>query len=289
MFRHPNLNTNKGTFDDVTFNTKVDQSIRYFNVPALKNKEDALNLLLQKITNETVEQTVGSKIRKIYFTVGSIAAAACIALFFVYSFFLVETHTGTNQSSSNVVFLPDNSRVFLADGATVTVSHLFNQRNVKLEGEAYFEVKKGSDFYVKTNEGGVLVIGTRFSVNSSNQSLLVHCFEGVVGVDYNKQKVKISEGVQFSGMNKTSNIVEDNNIGYPGFALFNYSCENKHLNELWPLVEQYFGVEIENVSSTPESFTGSFHTGNVQEVIDIVCTSMKISYEVIDEDVVRIK
>jgi len=286
---HPNSKNKKGTFDDNTFQEKVDQSIRYFNVPTLKSKEDAFELILHKINIPEKVKPVGAKIRRIYFTVGSFAAAACVALFFFYSSFMIETYTGGSQSASNVVFLPDNSRVVLTEGATVKYSRIFNKRNIKLKGEAYFEVKKGSDFYVDTREGGVLVIGTRFSVSDANQSLLVHCYEGVVGIDYHTQKVKITEGVQFSGINNKSNIIEDQNMGYPSYAIFNFSCENSQLEDLWPVVEKYFGVEINASIKTNQSFTGSFYTGNVQEVLEIVCTSMKISYEVVNEDVVLIK
>lgn len=289
MFRHPNLNHSNGTFDDLSFEEKVDQSIRYFKVPAMKEKEGALNLLLQKISETEVPQRTIGKVRRMYFTIGSVAAAACVALFFFYSFFIVETYTGGNQQAANVVYLPDHSRVVLADGAQVKFSKMFFQRSVQLKGEAYFEVEKGSNFYVKTREGGVLVIGTRFSVSDFNNSLKVHCYEGVVGVDYLNEKVKITEGVQFTGINRNIEVVENHDLGYPNYAIFNFSCTNVHLDELWPIVEKYFGVDIVAETNPKESFTGSFNTGNVKEVIDIICTSMKVSYDVTNEDEVVIK
>lgn len=289
MFRHPNLKHSNGTFDDLNFEKKIDQSIRYFKVPAMVQKEGALNMLLNRIEAAESKPRVQGKVIKMYFTIGSVAAAACIAFIVFYSFVMVETFTGGNHQASNVVYLPDQSRVVLADGAQIKFSKMFFQRNVKLKGEAYFEVEKGSNFYVATREGGVLVIGTRFSVNDMNNSLKVHCYEGVVGVNYFNQKIKIPEGVQFNGINQMVDVVENKDFGYPKYAIFNFSFTNIHLKELWPVVEKYFGIEIVDHEISKEAFTGSFHTGNVKEVIDIVCTSMKISYDVVNEDEVVIK
>lgn len=289
MFRHPNLKHSNGTFDDLNFEEKVDQSIRYLKVPAMKEKEGALNLLLQKIENpESRKHSVG-KVRQLYITIGSVAAAACIALFFFYSFFMVESYQGGSQQAANVVYLPDHSRVVLADGAKLKFSKMFFQRSVQLKGKAYFEVAKGSNFYVNTREGGVLVIGTRFSVNDLNHALKVHCYQGVVGVDYKKEKVKITEGVQFSGINRNVNVLENHDIGYPKYAIFSYNGVNVQLDDLWPLIENYFGVKIIDDTSIDQSFSGSISTGNVKQVIDIICTSMKLSYEVVNGDEVIIK
>ena len=243
-------------------------------------------MLLQKIDHAETQKRPMGKVRRLYITVGSVAAAACVALFVFYSFFMFETYQGGNQQAENVVYLPDDSRVVLADGARLKFSKMFFQRSVQLKGEAYFEVEKGSSFYVNTREGGVQVIGTRFSVNDLNKSLKVHCYEGVVGVDYFKEKVKITEGVQFNGVNHNVNVFENYDTGYPRYAIFNFNGVNVHVNEIWPLIENYFGVTD---STFNESFTGSISTGNVKEVIDIICTSMKISYQVVNEDEVVIK
>lgn len=288
MFRHPNSKYRKGTIDDLAFEKKIDQSIRYFSVPATMAKEGALNLLLDRIAIAEAAPRVQGKVRKLYYTIGSVAAAACIALVVFYSFFMVENYTGGNELAANVVYLPDHSRVVLADGASIKYNKMFFNRNVKLKGEAYFEIQHGNNFYVKTRQGGVLVIGTRFSVEDRDEVFVVNCYEGIVGVDYLREKIRIADGMHFSGKGQSFEVQEDQNYGYPEFALFSYSFDNIRLDALWPVVEQYFGIDINNKVATKEAFSGSFHTGNVQEVIDIVCTSMKINYQVVNEDEVII-
>ncbi|MBN2807082.1 MAG: FecR family protein [Prolixibacteraceae bacterium] len=289
MFRHPNSKYRKGTNDDFAFEKKIDQSIRYLSVPSTLTKEGALNMLLDRIAIAEAQTRVQGKVRHLYFTIGTVAAAACIAFVMLYSFFMVETYTGGKELAANVVYLPDHSRVVLADGAVLKHSKLFYQRNVKLKGEAYFEVESGSNFYVDTKKGGVLVIGTRFSVNDNGEAFAVDCYEGVVGVDFLREKVRISDGMHFSGKGQLFQVQKSHNFGYPEYALFSYSFENIHLHELWPVVEQYFGIDIDDQVSSSEAFSGSFHTGNVQEVIDIVCTSMKINYQVVNENEVLIQ
>ncbi|MFA9391530.1 MAG: FecR family protein [Prolixibacteraceae bacterium] len=257
----------------------------------MKEKEGALNLLLDKIESgqNQSKPVAKNKVRRLYFAFSSIAAAACVAAFVFFTFFGVETYHGGIQQASNVVFLPDHSRVVLADGAQLKFSKRFFDRSVQLKGEAYFEVEKGSKFYVKTPSGGVLVIGTRFSVSDVDNILKVHCYEGIVGVDYRNDKIKITEGVQFNGAKKEVEVVENKDFGYAEYAIFKYTCTNVHLNELWPVIEHYFGVKIIDKVDTQASFTGSFNTGNVNEVIDIICTSMKISYQMVDKDQVVIQ
>lgn len=277
MFRHPNLKNIMGTFDDLTFQKKIDQSIRYYKVPSKKDKEGVLNFLLTQLPETETKPVVNRNVRRLYYTISSVAAVGLI-IFTLYFFFAINTLTGV-QSASNVYYLPDYSRVILTEGSQLKYSKLFYNRNVTLKGEAYFEVEKGDDFYVKTKNGGVLVLGTRFSVNNSNNQLSVHCYQGTVGVDYLKSKIKLSAGMEFVGSNSSISVDENVSIAYPKYAEFNFICQNKKITEIWPLIESYFGVKIIDQVYADKSFTGSINTGNVIEVIDIICTSMELRFK----------
>lgn len=284
MFRHPNLNNNKGANDD--FQQKIDQSIRYFKVPDLKDKEDVLNGLMRKIAEQEEPAVHQTKVRKLVYAASSIAAVGLI-LFALYFFFAFQTYTGSQQAS-NVFFLPDNSRVILTDGSSLRYSKLFFNRSVKIKGEAYFEVKSGDGFFVDTREGDVLVLGTRFRVNDMKNSLHVQCYNGVVGVHYADNRIKISKGMLLEGYDQKVNVTEGNGLGYPDFAHFNFSCKNKELNEIWPEIEKYFGVDIQYNQQGNKSFTGSISTGNVNHVLDIICTSMKLEYSIDENNQIEI-
>lgn len=278
MFRHPNFKHIKGTKNDFSFEKRIDQSIRYFKIPVLKEKEDVLNILFDRINAKEQFKKKTNNVVKFYYSIASVAAVF-IVFFSLYFFFSFETIKG-EQNASNVFYLPDNSRVILTEGAKLKYSKLFYNRHVKLKGEAYFEAEHQNEngFYVKTLNGGVLVLGTRFSVSDLNHTLIVQCYQGVVGVDYGSEKIRISEGNMFKGVSNSIAVVDNKIKGYPNYAIFNYSCQNKKLHEIWPFIEDYFGLKIYDKSNIQKAFTGSINTGNAHEVIDIICTSMELQF-----------
>ncbi|MDA3880759.1 MAG: FecR family protein [Prolixibacteraceae bacterium] len=249
----------------------------------MNDKEDVLDNLMRKIAEQKEPEVHQTKVRKLFYTVSSVAAVGLI-LFALYFFFAFETYTGGSQQASNVFYLPDNSRIILTEGTTLKYSKITYNRNVRLKGEAYFEVKSGDGFYVDSRQGTVAVLGTRFRVNDEASSLTVQCYEGIVGVHYADQKIKIAEGMLLKGEENKIVVTDGKGKGYPDFARFNFSCKNQNLNEIWPEIEQYFGVDITCKSTSKnKSFTGSISAGNINDVLDIICTSMKLDYT-IDEN-----
>lgn len=84
--------------------------------------------------------------------------------------------------------LPDQSTFKLAENSSLQYDKgsWSEERSLTLEGEAYFEVQKGSKFMVQTTNGVVAVLGTQFNVASINKALQVRCKEGKVSVISNK-------------------------------------------------------------------------------------------------------
>lgn len=107
------------------------------------------------------------------------AAAACIATLFVLGGLLgYQTWSKPdmlivmNQGKEALLFtLPDNSKVWLGGGSRLKYPDKLSacDREVYLEGEAFFDVKKdnGRTFQVITDVVEVTVLGTRFDVKVS--------------------------------------------------------------------------------------------------------------------------
>ena len=95
--------------------------------------------------------------------------------------------------------LPDGSRVSLNAGTEVRYldSEWIHDRRLELQGEAYFEVKKGSNFEVVTALGSVTVLGTRFNVRARDGGLKVTCYEGKVRIEEEGNKVEIEAGERY--------------------------------------------------------------------------------------------
>ena len=135
-----------------------------------------------------------------------IAAVAIITLAVYHFAFNKETVTliETIANEKTEVALPDNSKVILNGLSSVMFDKddWRNQRLVNLEGEAFFNVEKGTSFNVITSIGTVTVVGTQFNVEQRENLFEVKCFEGSVKVSTNlKEKIlyagdvfKIEEG-----------------------------------------------------------------------------------------------
>ena len=78
---------------------------------------------------------------------------------------------------TKTVSLNDGTKVHLNAGTTLSYSKNFNStsREVTLNGEAYFEVEKGSSpFIILTDLAKVTVLGTKFNVRSREDLSLIH-------------------------------------------------------------------------------------------------------------------
>ena len=128
-----------------------------------------------------------------------IAAVLFIPLIIGLGFYFLSTFTADENfyvaeaplGQKAKVELPDGSTVWLNSGSNIRYSSNFNQknRNIELDGEAFFEVEKntGKPFIVHTSSLDVKVTGTRFNVNAYADEPIVETslVEGKVNVQLN--------------------------------------------------------------------------------------------------------
>ncbi|MBA4055869.1 MAG: anti-sigma factor [Marivirga sp.] len=124
-----------------------------------------------------------------------IAAALALFISCYYIFFsnnsatqvTVETLAGKKKE----FILPDSSFVVLNASSHLSYSSEMKEREVKLDGEAYFKVKKGSRFEVITEAGKVTVLGTQFNIRHRKDFFEVICYEGSVRVETSEKMVQL--------------------------------------------------------------------------------------------------
>jgi len=98
--------------------------------------------------------------------------------------------------SKSKITLPDGSVVMLNSGSVLRYPTSFDSksRQVYVEGEAYFDVKKDSQhpFYVKTTSITIKVIGTKFNVKSYSEEKKVETtlVSGSVEIYSNRKDIK---------------------------------------------------------------------------------------------------
>ena len=126
----------------------------------------------------------------------SIAAAASVAAVAAICFTLYNIYDGRTEplltqtysclTGKSSVLLPDGSAVVLHKGATLSYDNSFSKTNreVSLDGEAYFDVAKDTEntFTVKVDDVDVTVHGTKFNVLEDRESVTVSLVDGSVDV-----------------------------------------------------------------------------------------------------------
>jgi ferric-dicitrate binding protein FerR (iron transport regulator) len=259
---------------------KADQLLDSYQVHAKMDKEQVLDTILNKI-----EQAENTPVRKInWYSVAGISAAATVAALIVFWFFTATITINSEKGETLTYRMPDDSRIVLHDGSTAKFGKYINKRRVALTGKAYFEVEKGDGFVVKTENGFVRVLGTRFLVAENNEAFNVKCYEGKVRTDFNKNSWILEPGTQFSG---SSNSAQKNEIAeqaeYPDFAEFFGSFSNAPLTEVVQEIEDFFDVNIELNTGSTEKFSGTIETGKLENAVLIVCESLGLRYKFEDE------
>lgn len=128
----------------------------------------------------------------------------CLAVGCFFRFY--STQIVVPKGSYQVHHLPDGSNVII-NAASRLQYHPFwwrFERQVKLEGEAFFEVKTGTSFAVVSDKGTTEVLGTEFNIYSRDKKYTVFCQNGTVRVtDAEAQQSVILEKGEMAALEKT--------------------------------------------------------------------------------------
>lgn len=127
-----------------------------------------------------------------------------LAMYFVFQKTQMVPETTSNSineiiaplGSKSKVYLPDGTLVWLNAGSKLCYSQAYNtrHRDVYLEGEAYFKVKKNPNkpFVVKTTEINVTAYGTSFNVKAypDESTITTTLVEGIVEIEGTNKTLK---------------------------------------------------------------------------------------------------
>ena len=122
------------------------------------------------------------------------AAAILVIIVFGWWFWSNQSTQTTHRVASSEKMegqLPDQSTFVLNAVSTLSYSkkNWLSNRILTLEGEAFFDAKKGSKFKVMTSNGIVEVLGTQFNVRSRKELLEVSCRTGKVVIQSQNRTV----------------------------------------------------------------------------------------------------
>jgi ferric-dicitrate binding protein FerR (iron transport regulator) len=187
-----------------------------------------------------------------------------------------------------MVTLPDQSQVDLNAGSSISFTDPWEgDRQVKLDGQAFFEVVKGGKFSVVTSNGVVEVLGTSFDVFARNQRFAVECRTGKVKVTSNHQEVDIVPGYRAEVIDGQLTVSEfDMARGDWRMGEFNY--EHAPLVDVFEELKRQFNVQITWPDVANRFYTGRFSNKNLEEALQLICVPMGLKFEMRDNATVLI-
>ncbi len=251
---------------------KISNSVMQFKAPVYNTTEE-LNTALQHINTKQHSRNWFRPILRI-------AAVLALSISVYYYTTTLDTNIVTLAAQKTLLELPDASQVSLNASSTLTFnkSDWKTNRDVLLEGEAFFKVTKGSKFNVKTTAGTVTVLGTQFNIKQRNNYFEVICYEGSVRVTHKTDIVTLKPGNSFL-------IIDGKVIAKEKETSLNPSwIDNKSAFKSMPFAyviyefERQYNVTINTQSIDLEQlFTGSFVHNNKELALKSITLPLNLN------------
>lgn len=250
------------------------------------NKYPISGISEQTSVNNEIEQTVGSKEELV--GVNNISNSK------EKESLNIERSAGTEKKETPLIadqgivstYLPDESKVILNRNAEVFLKAEFNRekRNLRLNGEAYFDVKKNQKkpFTIFFKEHKLIVTGTKFNVRSiKGENVEVTVTEGQVHVYPDKDSENyyaVNAGEQLVINNARSiTITPVKASHYLVWSNDDLNFDRITLKELSVILSRYYSKEVavkQDIASC--LFSGDLSGLKLEEALKIVSLTNKL-------------
>ena len=208
------------------------------------------------------------------------------------------------------ITLPDGSKVTLNANSELKLSADWGdkgERQVWLDGEAYFEVEKKlatqQKFVVHTNDIDVEVLGTKFNVNTRHAKAVVSLEEGKIKLSLNGEtKAGLQKKVQQQVIEMKPgevvkldtasgiNLIKETNIDFrSGWVRNEFHFDNTSLEAIATTITDVYGysVEVSDEKLLQRSITGDLRAASLQELVEVLRITFKLKM-VIDNKSIEI-
>lgn len=281
---------NPGKEDVILIEKILDHSASWV-VDSERSEVDAFNNILGRI-----EKNDGAprKVNRVLFKIAAAVTLLILSTFSIYT--LINQKTAEAELTEiKTVYLPDGSMVVLNASSHIAYDDSDwkeGNRSLELQGQAYFEVKKGSMFSVKSNHGIVSVLGTSFNIYDRGKDFKVECFTGKVKVESveHQEEVYLTKGLKTElNIEKSVKLKEpeqfDEEKGIEWISgVFNFY--NAPLHEVFSELERQYDIDIEYTATTDKFYTGTFNKFDLEKAITSICKPMGYRHEIKDNDLI---
>lgn len=196
-------------------------------------------------------------------------------------------HNGNGKISE--FLLSDGTKISLNCNSSITYPKVFigNHRDVKLEGEAFFEVAKDKSkpFTVLANGIKTTVLGTKFNVSAYKnlKQIRVALVEGKVEVQTAEGRDKlILKPAEMATFNiQSGNLTRSIYDTSSAYAWKNGSIvfENASFEDIAAKLKNIYGIQItDHTKGLKWNYSGQFEKTDYLTIIKSICFAKKINY-----------
>jgi ferric-dicitrate binding protein FerR (iron transport regulator) len=263
------------------------------------NVDDAWNKVHARLKETgTFEERTEHKVIFMRSTFMKIAASVAILLclgagaLYLYNkgLFSKEILLATGNDEKNVKLdLPDGSTIYLNRNSELTYRANFGkaERNVKLKGEAFFEIASDREkpFTVDAGKARVKVTGTSFNVITNNANLAVEVFvntgQVVLSDSSGNQNLVLGPGYIGTMDSKLSEKKLNVNPNYMAWKTNQLVYDGQKLEVVFKDLKRAYNMDI--IADDPEILNDLWTTAPIdnqtqETIIRLICASFNLSY-----------
>lgn len=199
--------------------------------------------------------------------------------------------TITNPSGKvQLVNLPDGSKVWLNASSSLEYSKSFKEeRHVKLDGEAYFEVTHDEQHPFKVDGGNVqtIVLGTRFNVKAYRSAAItsISLISGKVQVlDDSKNLAVLSPltQLQFDRQNKVGRTLQVDTTVVQAWRRGKLQFEGETIADIAHVLENWYDIKITFINANMRScryYMTFDNTAPLEKVLAAIAETTEMQYK----------
>lgn len=202
----------------------------------------------------------------------------------------------TNNDQKNVIVtLPDGSKIALNRNTKFIYHANFGEksRNVKLAGEAFFDITKDTlkPFIIDAGNASIKVVGTSFNVitNNSESACEVYVKTGKVILSGNSGSQSVILNPEYVGTVNTKRTVKiiNANPNYLSWKTGKLFYNGQKLEVVFKDLKKVYNMDIvaDDKSITNNIWTSPIETQSQDTIIRLICSSFNLSYTKDDGDV----
>lgn len=212
------------------------------------------------------------------------------------------THVVVPKGKRANIVLSDSTIMYVNAGTSVVYPTVFSsdKREILVDGEVYLDVKKASSwpFIVKTEFFDIKVLGTQFNVCAYKEdtSAAVALVKGQVEVETGQKEKTILAPNQLLKAEKGEEmfITVEKDIDAFGYICWTQNImllKNNKIGEVFDRISRYYGCNIiydKSIGDLLVSGKLDFQD-SVEDVVEMVCQSVFLRYEIDDNNILILK